>query len=815
MEVGPRAGPADGTRHNRGSVRPRDGATSESVSVVIVNYRGLHHLRRCIPSIVGTLPARGQIIVVDNCSDDGSVEWLQDSWPEVTLVCLEQNLGFGAGNKRGAQIANGRYLVLLNSDTVVETGWLEPLLAALKGDPEIGAACSTLRLLSRPGLINARGGGMTKLGYGVDNSFLYPWDHPWPPGPPGPRDVLFPTAAAMAMERDTFLSLGGFDPAMFMYHEDVDLGWRLWLLGHRVVVCPDSVVNHSFLGTSGQNQGLHWRAKMGLRHNVRSLLMHFELLNLGRALKGLIKVLWQERAFTLAWHVAAWNLRKLPDTLLRRRRMQQRRVRGDAELFDRGLISRMPMPPTPPERPVLPDGHRSPIQTPLLLPGEHSSLGRLGPGWFPTERIAGRKARWTTGRAAARLHVEPDRQGRLVAELFRPTNTGNDGPILLQANETEQEILIPSGCWTRAEVPCRSNSQGLIEVRVLSAEFACHDHWQVWDARQLGVAVHSLRFAPDGPRAPWVPASVAVIIPTYNRWEYLAETLEALCEQTRLPDEVLVVDDGSTDGTFDQLQAWRQRNRERLRLRVFHQENARQGAARNLALGHTEADLVLLLGDDMVPDPGCIAAHLDAHRELGAGVAVLGLIDWHERGVRVTPFLRYVHLDGAQFAFSHMKDGMDLPFTNFYTSNISVGRDLLGPNPFDPAFTSYGWEDIEIGWRLSLRGLRIVHHAAARVRHRHPMTLRGFLDRQRQVGGSIDTLYQLCPELQGNPWLPPPQPPRRWRLTRYFFPLLVPFLAVADRCRVPMPWKVYRELVHWAFYQGGWRHEPKAGKTVQ
>src|SRR5439155_77101 len=83
------------------------------------------------------------------------------------------------------------------------------------------------------------------------------------------------------------------------------------------------------------------------------------------------------------------------------------------------------------------------------------------------------------------------------------------------------------------------------------------------------------------------------------------------------------------------------------------------------------------------------------------GVAVIGFVDWGRSRMRVTPLLEYVNLNGGQFGFGQIGDGGDAPFTCFYTSNISLPRDVLAESPFDPTFATAAWEDIELGYRLS------------------------------------------------------------------------------------------------------------------
>src|SRR5882724_11314255 len=304
------------------------------VTVITVNYNGRHHLERCLSSLLVTNNIKIEVIVVDNGSSDGSIEWLHDRYPEVRVLPLGSNRGFGEANRLAVEAAQSTYIAFLNNDTEVEPDWLRTLLEALESDEAIAATCSTLRMLDHPEVLNARGGGMSKLGYGFDHEFLFPFQ----PEREGLRDVLFPTAAAMLMRKRDWESCGGFDRAFFMYHEDVDLGWRLWLLGKRVVVCADSIVYHLFGGTAESVRGAGWRADLGMRHNLRALIKNYELKNLMIALKGVAGRWVRYRDFSQAIKVMSWNLVHLPGTLRQRRWIQKRRIRSDKELFDRGLI---------------------------------------------------------------------------------------------------------------------------------------------------------------------------------------------------------------------------------------------------------------------------------------------------------------------------------------------------------------------------------------------------------------------------------------------------------------------------------------------
>ncbi|RLE20921.1 MAG: hypothetical protein DRJ65_17155, partial [Acidobacteria bacterium] len=149
----------------------RDPTRTALVSVIIVNFNGRHHLEKCLPALALTEKAKIETIVVDNGSDDDSLAWLAQHHPEVRLVEIGANVGFGEGNRQGLLAARGAYAAFLNSDTVVEPGWLHEMLRVLCLDPRIAAACSTLKLLQHPTILNGRGGGMSKLGYGYDRHY--------------------------------------------------------------------------------------------------------------------------------------------------------------------------------------------------------------------------------------------------------------------------------------------------------------------------------------------------------------------------------------------------------------------------------------------------------------------------------------------------------------------------------------------------------------------------------------------------------------------------------------------------------------------
>jgi glycosyltransferase involved in cell wall biosynthesis len=245
--------------------------------------------------------------------------------------------------------------------------------------------------------------------------------------------------------------------------------------------------------------------------------------------------------------------------------------------------------------------------------------------------------------------------------------------------------------------------------------------------------------------------AVSVVIPTHNRRALLARVLQAYEAQSGdVPFELLVADDGSTDGTAAFLRG-HQAHRYHLRP-VILGENRGPGPARNDALAAAGAPLVIVAGDDILPSPDFVARHLAAHeRHPAPHWAILGLTSWAD-DLPLNSLMR--HIDGRggqQFGYARLRDGQEVDFRHFYTSNISFKRGILDrlDRWFDPDFTYAAYEDAELAYRLTERcGLRIRFDAAARAGHSHAYGVRAFAERQYRCGLMAAVLLRKHPELR-------------------------------------------------------------------
>lgn len=210
-------------------------------SVVIVNDNGLHHLKRCLPSILAHRYPECEVLMVDNASVDGSVEYVAREFPRVKIICNESNLGYAAANNVGFRHASGDYIAVLNPDTEVEQDWLRELVLALQVDSQAGLATPRILMMDDPAHINACGNEVTFTGLTFCRGLDRPAEHYHEL-----ETVSAVSGAAFVIKRSVLERIGGFDEGFFMYYEDTDLSLRAMLAGYTCLYVPTSVVYHQY-----------------------------------------------------------------------------------------------------------------------------------------------------------------------------------------------------------------------------------------------------------------------------------------------------------------------------------------------------------------------------------------------------------------------------------------------------------------------------------------------------------------------------------------------------------------------------------------
>lgn len=307
--------------------------TARSVSVVLVNYNGREHLDACLESLARLdYPTHLlEVVLVDNASSDGSVDWLRARCPDVRLIENVHNVGFSRACNQGVAAARGEYIAFLNNDMRVDPQWLNGLLAAMGKDASIACAGSMV--------MNWEGTAVEYAGR-FDDVFSIAYE-PLPqqlrPQYAANSYSLFVSGGAMLLERTEFLEAGGFDERYFMYHEDVDLCWRLWTRGRRCCLAPESIVYHRGGASSSKLQSdvvQGW----GQKHLLWTITKNLDDRNLREALPLLVYFLcergrWLDSSIRALAAAFEETQAALSSILSSRRTIQDGRKTADADIF--------------------------------------------------------------------------------------------------------------------------------------------------------------------------------------------------------------------------------------------------------------------------------------------------------------------------------------------------------------------------------------------------------------------------------------------------------------------------------------------------
>ncbi len=300
------------------------GPDNKTATVVIVNWDGKELLRECLPSVVEAVKYAGanhEILVVDNGSTDGSVEFVRREFPAIRVLSLDRNYGFGEGNNRGIAEVRTDIVVLLNNDMIVDRAFLPPLLEGFS-DPSVFAVTSQIFFQD----VNRRREETGKTRAAFKNGFFYFW-HDQIDSADETREVIpvfWAGGGSCAIDRAKFLSIGGFDSLYApFYVEDTDLSYQAWRRGWKSVLAIRSRVVHKHRSTSQRKFGADFVDNTVRRNqylfvwkNVTNLPMILQhLWNLprlhGRAIVGNSDAMFEVRAYLRA-------IRSLPQAMQRR-----------------------------------------------------------------------------------------------------------------------------------------------------------------------------------------------------------------------------------------------------------------------------------------------------------------------------------------------------------------------------------------------------------------------------------------------------------------------------------------------------------------
>lgn len=262
-------------------------------SIVVLNYNGEKFIEPCLSSVFKSNYPNFEVILVDNGSTDNSIKIAREKFgkdPRLRIILNHKNLGFAEGNNVGIGVSKGDYIVLLSNDTKVHPNWLKELIGVIESNEKIGAAQPKLLLMHKPNYINS-------IGVYIDF-----FSNPFRRNFPGEKDrrqyeniieVFMGAAIALALRRDVLEEVGVFDEDFFIYAEDLDLCWRIWLAGYKVVYVPKAVVYHKGAATIKSKSMARAKERPPFefhyyKNHLMCLLKNYELKNLIKTFPGYI-----------------------------------------------------------------------------------------------------------------------------------------------------------------------------------------------------------------------------------------------------------------------------------------------------------------------------------------------------------------------------------------------------------------------------------------------------------------------------------------------------------------------------------------------
>lgn len=222
------------------------------IAVVILNYNGKKHLTKYLSNIIDKTGNEAQIIIGDNCSTDGSVEYLKQNFPYVKIIENDKNYGYAGGYNRILKEIEAEYYIILNSDLNVSENWILPVIELMNSDSKIAACSPKIMSLQEPKKFEyagAAGGYIDKYGFPFCKGRIFTEIEEDHGQYDGDHEVFWCSGAAMFVKSDLFWKSGAFDEDFFAHMEEIDMCWRLKNMGYKIMSTSRSTVYHLGGGT--------------------------------------------------------------------------------------------------------------------------------------------------------------------------------------------------------------------------------------------------------------------------------------------------------------------------------------------------------------------------------------------------------------------------------------------------------------------------------------------------------------------------------------------------------------------------------------
>lgn len=251
------------------------------VSILVLTYNSKKYLDTCFKSLINQTYKNYEIVMVDNNSSDGSVEYVKEKFPQVKIIKLDKNYGYTGAYNRAVKLVKSKYVVFLNPDVEVEPNWLEELVNAIRKYESKGVRVCGSKIIYyyNRDIVQNAGGYITPIGTGLAPEKLQK-NRP----EREPKYVGYVQGSSMLVDKDFFLKIGGFDEDYFMYLDEIDFCWRTWLFGYKVLYVPTSIVYH--IGSADVSMFFSGSSLMvyhSIKNRMANIFKNFSGLNILKA----------------------------------------------------------------------------------------------------------------------------------------------------------------------------------------------------------------------------------------------------------------------------------------------------------------------------------------------------------------------------------------------------------------------------------------------------------------------------------------------------------------------------------------------------
>jgi GT2 family glycosyltransferase len=300
------------------------------VSIIIVNYNGGIIFKNCLESVKKLNYSNYELVIVDNGSTDGTEKYAN--------INNTKNTGFVGGNNQGVEIAKGKYILLLNNDTIIKPDLLDILVSRMDKDETLGVIQPKIFLMDKAGYLDNAGSFFTKIGFldhwGFNKKDSGEYNNE--------KEIFSAKGACMMIRKELIDKIGLFDKDYFAYFEESDFCWRVWLSGYKIIYYPKTSIRHK-VGFTTKSQNVNFLNYLYYRNRICSLIKNLEFKNLiwifplhlvlsfGIAFIFLIRG--SMSSFLLIMRAIKWNFVYLENTLKKRSKVQKIRQISDEVIF--------------------------------------------------------------------------------------------------------------------------------------------------------------------------------------------------------------------------------------------------------------------------------------------------------------------------------------------------------------------------------------------------------------------------------------------------------------------------------------------------